>query len=141
VERKTKILKLVKGELEDNLQKLRERGNGEVRQLVFVKRFKNELWKAFPDGGELRWIRDLQLLDALATAYHFIAGLVFLEDKYAEYLINPTAEHGQSPHTAVRDLHVKLDPLVEKHVEVALKAIEESLSSVERDTIAVPATQ
>jgi len=34
---------------------------------------KIELWRAFSDGGEIQWIDDPDLLDALAAAYYHLS--------------------------------------------------------------------
>ncbi len=42
---------------------------------------RSELWKAFSDGGEIEWIKDVDLLGEIATAY----SLIRLVKEWAEY--------------------------------------------------------
>lgn len=42
------------------------------------------LWKAFSDGGELKWINDLQIFRHLSLAYGQIATLIHLERQYTD---------------------------------------------------------
>ena len=40
------------------------------RSIPLGLRLKGELWNAFSDGGELRWVTDVILLESIAAAYH-----------------------------------------------------------------------
>lgn len=43
--------------------------------------FKDELRRALSDGGSVRYIRNLQLLDSIGKTYHLIRELKYLDDK------------------------------------------------------------
>ena len=79
--RKRKILQLISDELTSNLNLLlsiQERSDNPIMLRPKGQRFsdfyqlKIELWNAFSDGGELEWIDDLDLLQAMASAYENI---------------------------------------------------------------------
>lgn len=48
----------------------------------------DETWKAFSDGGELQWIKNPLILDALAGMYSEIARIKLLSDRYFTLLLN-----------------------------------------------------
>jgi len=94
--RKNKILTLVKKELEFNRDILGNRQPQKARAARFeitlngsnvaVNGLKDELWNSFSDGGELQWIKDLDLLDAISTAYYQIRIVMRLEGRYLKAL-------------------------------------------------------
>ncbi len=132
--RKSKILKLLKGELEYNRQLLSERQSSkgdEKTRNVSLPKLKDELWNAFSDGGELQWVKDLQLLDFIATAYYHIRTIIFLEDKYFEAVHYPgmVVKQEKYPKDYILGYLTSLDPDVLKHIEVALGEIEKSLGT------------
>ncbi len=81
-EQKEKILSLIKKELETNLNSLKElRTLDKYNHEGWRKlRLRDEFWKAFSDGGELHWIRDIELLSIIAGAYYHIKPLIILQD-------------------------------------------------------------
>ena len=77
-----KVLTLVKGELQENLSSLNTRVSENNPNRFNPYRLKDELWNAFSDGGELQWIKDLDLLDKISGSYYRIRIIINLEDKY-----------------------------------------------------------
>lgn len=80
---KTQILAAILRELMDNRKALAARREKppQERSIYLGFRLKDELWKALSDGGELRWIVDLSLLESIADAYHYIKSVVFIEQE------------------------------------------------------------
>jgi len=129
---KAKILKLVKSELEYNRNSLTERQpkkEGESQRKVLLPRLKDELWNAFSDGGELQWIKDLQLLDFISTAYYHVRTIIFLEEKYFEAVHYPgmVVQQNKYPKDYILGYLATTDPEVLKHIEEALGEIDRSL--------------
>lgn len=80
----TKIVGLLRKELNDGLRTLKAiRSASSVNTWTGHQPIKIELWQAFSDGGEIHWIDDPNLLDALASAYHELR----LHDKYQNGLL------------------------------------------------------
>ena len=84
LDRKIRILSLIKQELGFNQEFLVAlvEVQADHPDVVINWGLKNDLWKALADGGELPWIDDLQLLDAIARAYYYIRRIMFFEDFY-----------------------------------------------------------
>ncbi len=77
-----KILSLVGKELEFNLKQLKKQKQGlseHGERFLPIDGQKDELWNAFSDGGELQWIKDLQLLDIISMAYYDIRRVIHIE--------------------------------------------------------------
>jgi len=77
-----KILSLVTKELEYNLSQLKKQKQGLSEygeRFLPIDGQKDELWNAFSDGGELQWIKDLQLLDIISIAYYDCRRVIQLE--------------------------------------------------------------
>ena len=137
--RKAKILELLKGELGYNREALlgRQVARGqETERVVLVDRLKDELWNAFSDGGELQWIRDLDLLDAVSTAYYHVRMTIYLEERYFEATHFPGLQIEQRKYAKdyIMDYLRESDTEVLRQVDQALQRIEISLTSV-RDVI------
>ena len=134
--RKTKILRLVKTELEYNRDQLlagKEETDGVTKRVVFVNGLKDELWSAFSDGGELQWIRDLQLLHVISFAYHYIRRVIYLEKIYMEVKHFPGLP-SPYPTTPSEDLIrglIDFDPVVLQSIEQALEEIDKSMAALE----------
>jgi hypothetical protein len=102
-ERRAKILTLIKRELDYNqeciVQSKKNRGSETEKELP-IRGFKDELCRAFSDGGELEWITNLDLLDSISQAYHYIRVASELESIYLQYhyypgtYIQPRREEG-----------------------------------------------
>jgi hypothetical protein len=87
-EHKSKILVLVEEELRWNQTRLLKRAESSGESLdesALLEGVKDELWRALSDGGELQWIRDLESLDAISLAYHWIGRVKYLEGAYWEW--------------------------------------------------------
>jgi hypothetical protein len=132
--RKTKILRLVKTELEHNRdQLLASKEEGVTQRVVFVNGLKDELWSAFSDGGELQWIRDLQLLYVISFAYHYIRRVIYLEKIYMEvkHFPGPPSSYPITPgEDLIRGL-IDFDPVVLQSIEQALEEIDKSIAALE----------
>jgi len=134
-ERRDKLLRLTREELADCLKLMKDRyqmSHSHPTGQYIGHRLKTELWRALSDGGELRWIKDLDLMASLATAYHRLGETVFLEGMYVQLY----PEHEK----AIREnqLHVMWDLLgrsYEKAIdaaEKAIKAIDDALGGPKR---------
>jgi len=79
----TKILVVIHRELMDNRKALAARREKmpQERPILLGLRLKDELWNAFSNGGELRWVTDLFLLESIAAAYHHIRSVVLIEEE------------------------------------------------------------
>jgi hypothetical protein len=101
-ERRRQLLTLTRAELAFNLEKLpqRERLAQEKAIAMYLgPRLKTELWTTLSDGGELKWIADLELMSVLADVYYRLKEAAHLESRYLHLLTDP------SPHEAAqRDL-------------------------------------
>lgn len=133
--RKTKILTLIRGELELNRQILfstieKQRIHPKVVPLTGMK---DDLWNAFSASGELQWIDDLELLDSISTAYYYIRRIIPLEEKYFEplfslKLVSDTGPEGSyGGERIVRNL-ASIRPDALRAVEQTLEEIEKHLS-------------
>lgn len=135
-EHKAKILRLVKREIEYNRTVLLARQpdkKGEKHRKVLVNRLKDELWNAFSDGGELQWIKDLQLLDFISMAYYHIRTIIYLEDKYFEATHFPgfMTQQKEDPKDRILNYLTLTDPEVLLNLEQALQEIDKSLTVLE----------
>jgi hypothetical protein len=131
--RKNKILTLVKKELEFNLDILgnRQSQKASVTQFeitlngsdVAVNGLKDELWNSFSDGGELQWIKDLDLLDAISTAYHQIRIMMRLEGRYLKAL-DFSSSSAHTSHLARENIQKDLNKMYTEVSDVIGKAID-----------------
>jgi len=131
-ERKKKILNLVKTELEFNKNSLIDRQSQEhqtEQRTVLLPPLKDELWRAFSDGGELQWIKDLDLLDKIASAYHQIRTTIFLEQKYFDVIHFPglTIQRKKYPKDFIMEYLVNTDQGVLQAIDLALSGINQNL--------------
>lgn len=125
-ERTIKVLSLVKKELEYNLDQLRKQKQGlsnHKEKFLPIDGQKDELWNAFSDGGELQWIKDLQLLDKISMAYYDIRRVIHLEKMLLE---------AKRPQNYIADLVIyRGDWLLEINQEVT-ESIELALSDINK---------
>ncbi len=129
---RSKILRLIKKELEYNYESMSQRQpqkEAGAHRAVFVNRLKDELWNAFSDGGELQWIRDLDLLDFISDAYYHIRIIIFLEEKYFEatHFSGMMIKQDKYPKDRILEYLSVTDPIVLKQIERALKEIDQGL--------------
>lgn len=126
-------LELFRQELEFNKYALAERQSeedGAKKRVVVLPPLKNELWKALSDGGELQWIRDLDLLNVIATAYHNIMMTIFLEEKFFEatHYSGIQVQQQKYPKDFIMEYLVNSDLDVTKAIDAALSAINQNLN-------------
>ena len=86
-ERKEKILKALRGEINQNwiLVKIfldEHKSSDEYFNLSIDLR--DEIWRSFSDGGELKWIKNSDLLALLADMYFVTRAIKNSADKYFE---------------------------------------------------------
>ena len=84
--RTLKVLQLTRKELMYNLEVLSTRNTAEANdqrlaELTMKSPLKDSLWTALSDSGDLEAIGDVQVLDALADAYHAVRHLKALENR------------------------------------------------------------
>ena len=132
---KVKILTLIKNELVANLEELTNRqpsAEEGTNRKVIVPGLRDELWNAFSDGGELQWIRDAELLDVISTAYHYIRGIIYLEERYFEATHFPGMMIQQEEYPKDRILRYLTgnDPAAIENIKEAIQKIDNSLANI-----------
>ncbi|MEW5988897.1 MAG: hypothetical protein AB1791_19915 [Chloroflexota bacterium] len=115
-ERTARILRLVRAELAYNLNPV----GGNVK-------LKDEMWQTLSDGGELKYIETLELLDTISTAYYHIRVASILRQKFYEADHNPTMPSG--PVKAARD---RILQDVSEQEDSLRRAIEEALKQISK---------
>ena len=133
--RKSRILNLVREELEFNRNKLSEQPvepDSPFERVISAGGLKDELWRAFSDGGELEWIDDLDLMSILAQAYHCIRRVIFLQDLYLNFrfMLERHSLFTDATRIDFRDDFAILD-------ELALHAANDAIASID-DYLALP---
>ena len=95
-QRKKKILTLLEEELSTNLEELNYwwKVEGTIADATGILSvvLRDEIWRSFSDGGELRWIKDPELLSRVANAYQNVQIMRKMADKYSEN-VNTVWEH------------------------------------------------
>jgi uncharacterized membrane protein len=130
--RRTRILTLIGQELrynQDARGSPRPEATGSEKRIVSLDGLKDELWNAFSDGGELEWIRDLQLLHLISFAYHYIRRMRHLRNLYLQVAFLIDKESVRTPQTLetlVKYL-MKLDTTTIEHIDRALESIEKAI--------------
>lgn len=88
-ERKKRILNLLKKELDNDAGYIfswkgrsDQTGPDEVNDSEISIFLRDDVWKAFADGGELQWIKDPDLLEQLSIAYFQIGAIKELSSRY-----------------------------------------------------------
>jgi hypothetical protein len=130
-ERKAKILKLIKRELEHNREHIveSEKRNGRKEEKEPpIRGFKDELWRAFSDGGELEWITDLDLLHFVSQAYHYIRVASELEGLYLQYHYYP------GPYIEPRR-EESIPGILDRFKEIVLRFIEKALGEIDKSLL------
>ena len=130
---KAKILVAIRTELNLNLELLasrREKIDTQDQRIVQLPPLKDELWNAFSDGGELQWIKDVELLNALSSAYHDVRTVKFLEEQYFESLHYPgiRIQRDKHSHDQIMDYLDKMDPSVIQDLKRGIDLIDSVLS-------------
>ena len=88
-EMKKKILLALYEELMEDVGYLSKWKNDNIelrikRTINLSALLKDDLWRAFSDGGELKWINDPNLLLDFSAGYSKIVSVKYLADKYYE---------------------------------------------------------
>jgi len=128
-QRERQILGAILGELKDNRTALaarRERMPQE-RSIPLGLRWKDALWRAFSDGGELRWIADLTLLESIAAAYHQIRSVAFVEEEMVRQTgaltVPMGTAHGADVGEGFKSELMAVDMELEQAIERAIGAL------------------
>jgi hypothetical protein len=87
-ERARKVLVLLQEELVENAKILKQQRElqhgGKADPSVTFQFVKNDLWRAIVNNGDIQAVRDLDLLQTIATAYRFIDEIRMLERQTIE---------------------------------------------------------
>lgn len=97
-EKKKKILRLLREEINENWIIIQIWLDDKlVTDMVFSLSLdlKVELWKSFSDGGELKWIKDTELLADLSDAYFITQSIKNAADKYFQSTLNYSSTQGR----------------------------------------------
>ncbi len=84
-EKRKKILSLLKTELEYDQGHVSDwltAQSPRAQTGILAGLLKDELWRAFSDGGELQWIKDISILDELSSAYDLVRAIRYLAEKH-----------------------------------------------------------
>jgi hypothetical protein len=133
-EKVSKIIHLLKDELEYNEIEL-SRLDGNLPQVVheagsISASLRIELWKAYSDGGELQWVKDLELVAMLADTYYSIRAVMTLTDKAYEFV-----QHGQPGHALPQSVEDNLMTVIgyaNRSVKKSIKKIDHTLKTKSR---------
>ena len=132
--RRRKVLRLLREELQKNIDGLTERiapiAQGGKR-LVFTHSLRNQLWVAFADGGELQYVDDPGLLATLADAYHEVAYCILLENKFfdATHYSGMRIQQDKYPADHILDYLTKDNDGLMKSMQSARDAIDAELAA------------
>jgi hypothetical protein len=132
---KIKILELIQKELGYNLDILQKnktaKDNG-MERVVYATGFKNDLWMSFTEGGEIEWIKDVELLHFISEAYYRIRGLIYFEDLYFQNRFFPTPHQyfREKANIEIPNILGSLDEDTMSSIEIALTEIKEALESL-----------
>lgn len=95
-----------------------------ARSCQSTHRASDELWQALLDGGEVRWIDDLNVLDRIAYAYAHTRRLDEIEKRY----LTPGFTRHTNAFEQVEDMLKDFRPLAHGAVQAALVAIDQHLA-------------
>lgn len=133
-----RVLALIRKELAFDLDQLTDRrGRGaDKTRVVTVTALKADFWKSVSASGDIKWIRDSALLDAISAAYYRINTTASLEARYVDTSFYPgiTFQSGSSPPAPVvlskelMDKIVSTDQATVDGIEVAISKIDAALS-------------
>jgi hypothetical protein len=131
----TKILVAILREFMDNRKALAARREKmpQERSILLGLRLKDELWNAFSDSGELRWITDLTLLESIAAAYHHIRAVEFIEEEIVRQTGALTVpikmEHGPDVGDEFKSELIEADAELDQAIERAISALVDSIET------------
>jgi hypothetical protein len=126
-ERKNKIIKLLHDELIINQIHISSWKNSENRNyeaLTLHAIIRTELWSTFSDGGELEWINDLDVLNALSDVYFALDSICLISKMIFEL--------ESSAHKS-RDISNYLSILLEKGIDYTQEALENAFPLLRTD--------
>lgn len=132
LERKGKVLTLLRSELSSNLEGVLKRrtpiDSGQKRE-VYTQSLQDQLWAAFSDGGELQYVNSPTLLAALADAYQNIRHCVMLEEKFLDAVHFPGMRVRQDkyPQDFFLEYLTVSDPSLISSIKKALESIDSEL--------------
>ncbi|HXV81316.1 MAG TPA: hypothetical protein VEG60_15670 [Candidatus Binatia bacterium] len=132
--RRKRILGLLHKEISYNKKELTKRAEttpGE--RLILMPGLKDGLWRAFSAGGELRWVRDPDLLDSVSNAYYYVKALIYLENQFFEAAHFPGMQIHQDkyPQDYILDYLRVIDPIALEEIDQALKVLSAALADSE----------
>jgi 16S rRNA C1402 N4-methylase RsmH len=93
--------------------------------VVLGSLLRNELWKAYSDGGDLQWIKDIELLANIADSYYNIRAIMELSDKYYNAVQFATED---APSTPSREVFQTL----RLAVDVGLRSIQKIMREMDK---------
>jgi hypothetical protein len=131
-ERKRKILSLLKEELLINLTQIsawNKNPNKHIETNVIGPFLRNESWKAFSDGGELKWIKNPILLSELARAYSHIRTLQELSERYINLFY---IAHDENTRTTAIKL---IWEMIEKEIIETIEMINLALLAISKEKV------
>jgi len=132
LERKRKILSLLKEELLINLTQIsawNKKQNKHIQISIVGPFLRDESWKAFSDGGELEWIKNPVLLSKLARAYSYIRTLQELSERYINLFYIARDENTRI--TAIKLLW----EMIGKGINETIEMIDSALMAISKDEI------
>jgi len=103
-----------------------------MERVVYATGFKNDLWRSFTEGGEIEWIKDVELLHFIADAYYRIRGLIYFEDLYFQnrFFSTPHQWSKEKADVEIPNILGGLDEQAMSSIEIAMKKIKETLKSI-----------
>ena len=119
-----KVSFLIRDKLVYNSNRLTERINDKTSLPLFP--FKNDLWRALSDSGEIRWIDNPPILNKIASAYYYIGVVSAIEDKCYQAIrgINPRYNDGTFASQHLLEDARKLDIVSGVTISEAIGSIE-----------------
>lgn len=83
---KKKVLELLGREIGINLREMNNRQSisSDSHRNLSAYKLKDELWRAFSDGGDLKWIDEVDLLEKLANVYYLTKTVNELKNVFDE---------------------------------------------------------
>lgn len=123
-EKKKKILNLLGVELTWNkgvLSSWKNRQSGDFEHGTLGSRLIYETWKAFSEGGELKWVKDPSILFRLSNAYSNIKVIEKYSEKY--YNLTMLDSRGITQNT-IEKMYIRLDLAVDRCTDNIDRVIE-----------------
>ena len=124
------VLSLIADELRDNAARLRVAQSLEDKDSLPLSPFKNDVWEALCDSGEIKWIDNPLLLGEIASTYYLIGVVLSIEEKCYQTLrgINVTYSDGTSASQRLLEDARKFDVEMEKSISRVLEAIKDAIA-------------